>query len=76
MDAGEFKINIKKVKEMNLKENPKLLLSFLNNGLRSLMRTLEYMEIGRSGKYFSSKDRTPIDNLVMFGGYKSNFVML
>jgi hypothetical protein len=40
------------------------------------MRTLEYMEIGRSGKYFSSKDRTPIDNLVMFGGYKSNFVML
>ena len=42
---------------MNLKENPKLLLSFLNNGLRSVMRGLNYMEIGRSGKYFNAKDK-------------------
>lgn len=76
VEAGEYKINFKKVKEMNLKENPKILLSFLNNGLRSLMRNLDYMEIGRSGKYFNTNDKTLIDNLMMFGGYKSNFVLL
>lgn len=61
---------------MNLKENPKLLLSFLNNAIRSLMRSLNYIEIGRSGKYFNTNDKTNIDNLMMFGGYRSNFVLL
>lgn len=61
---------------MNLKENPKLLLSFLNNGLRSVMRGLDYMEIGKSGKYFNTRNKTLIDNLMMYSGYRSNFVLL
>jgi hypothetical protein len=76
VEAKDVKIHFKKVKEMNLKENPKLLLSFLNNGLRSLMRSLNYIEIGRSGKYFNTNDKKHIDNLMMFGGYRSNFVLL
>ena len=67
---------MKKVKELNIQENPKLLLSFLNNGLRNVMRGLDYMEIGRSGKYFNCKSSTKIDNLMMFSGYRSNFVEL
>jgi hypothetical protein len=61
---------------MNLKENPKILVSFLNNGLRSVMRGLDYMEIGKSGKYFNTKDKKLIDNLMMYNGYRSNFVLL
>lgn len=34
------------------------------------------MEIGRSGKYFNTKDKKNIDNLMMFSGYRSNFVLL
>jgi hypothetical protein len=64
------------VKVLNVKENPQLLLSFLNNGLRNVMRGLDYMEIGRSGKYFNAKQKTHIDNLMMFSGYRSNFVLL
>jgi len=40
------------------------------------MRKLNYMEIGKSGKYFNASHKTPIDNLMMFSGYKSNFVLL
>lgn len=53
-----------------------MLLTFLNNGLRNIMSRLNYVEIGRSGKYFNAKDKTPIDNLVMYNGYKANFVYL
>ena len=59
-----------------MKENPKVLLSFLNNGLRSIMRRLNYIEIGRSGKYFNASEKTHIDNLMMFDGYRSTFVLL
>ncbi len=52
------------------------MLSFLNNGLRSIMRKLNYIEIGRSGKYFNATEKTKIDNLMMFSGYRSNFVQL
>lgn len=52
---GEYTVAFKQVKVLNVKENPKVLLSFLNNGLRSIMRRLEYMEIGKSGKYFNTK---------------------
>jgi len=76
IEAGEYKINAKQVKILDLKDNPNLLLSFLNNGLRNVMRGLNYMEIGRSGKYFNAKQKTQIDNLMMFSGYKSNFVHL
>ena len=76
IEAGDHKINAKQVKVLDLQENPNLLLSFLNNGLRNVMRGLDYMEIGRSGKYFNAKQKTHIDNLMMFSGYKSNFVHL
>lgn len=59
-----------------VKDNPKVLLSFLNNGLRSIMRKLNYMEIGKTGKYFNAQRKTHIDNLMMFSGYRSNFVHL
>lgn len=67
---------VREVKVLKVKENPKLLLSFLNNGLRSIMRKLNYTEIGRSGKYFNASEKTNIDNLMMFSGYRSNFVLL
>jgi len=40
------------------------------------MRGLDYMEIGKSGKYFNTKDKKLIDNLMMYNGYRSNFVLL
>lgn len=40
------------------------------------MRRLDYMEIGRSGKYFNTKEKKDIDSLWMFNGYRSNFVLL
>lgn len=67
---------MKQVKVYNLSGDPKMLLTFLNNGLRNIMSRLNYVEIGRSGKYFNAKDKTPIDNLVMYNGYKANFVYL
>lgn len=76
IEAGDHRINIKQVKVLDVKQNPNLLLSFLNNGLRNVMRGLDYMEIGRSGKYFNTKEKVNIDNLMMFSGYRSNFVLL
>jgi hypothetical protein len=76
IEIKEYRISIKNVKTLKVKENPKLLLSFMNNGLRSIMRKLNYIEIGRSGKYFNAKEKTMIDNLMMFSGYRSNFVLL
>ena len=64
------------MKVLDVKKNSNVLLSFLNNGLRNVMRNLDYMEIGRSGKYFNTKQKTQIDNLMMFSGYRSNFVLL
>ena len=52
------------------------MLSFLNNGLRNLMNKLNYIEIGKSGKYFNVKEKQDIDNLMMFSGFKCNFVLL
>lgn len=40
------------------------------------MRRLNYVEIGKSGKYFNSHDKQQIDNLMMYNGYKSNFTIL
>lgn len=71
-----YTISIKQVKIYDLKANPKLFLAFLNNALRNSMRNINYVEIGKTGKYFNSKDKTPIDNLVMYNGFKSNFVEL
>lgn len=67
---------MKKVKVYDLKQSPHLLLAFLNNSLRNIMRKLNYVEIGKSGKYFNATDKTLIDNLNMYNGFKSNFVSL
>ena len=69
-------MNVKRVKVFDLESNPKLLLTFLNNGLRNIMRNLNFVEIGKSGKYFNAQEKTKLDNLMMYNGYKSNFVLL
>ena len=40
------------------------------------MSKLDYVEIGRTGKYFNAKRSEKIDNLMMFSGYKANFMEL
>lgn len=68
---------IKQVKILNLLENEKTLLYFLNNGLRNLLRRLDYTEIGKSGKFFNCKGAENIDaDLKMFTGVKANFMKL
>lgn len=76
--AGSHTINIKKVKTLDLTSNQSLLLTFLNNGLRNNMVRLGYAEIGRSGKYFNTKQsaRKELDNLYIYSGFKANFVHL
>jgi aubergine-like protein len=64
------------VKVYDLSKSSNLLLTFLNNSLRNIMRKLNYVEIGKSGKYFNAKDKSSIDNLTMYNGFKSNFVSL
>jgi metal-dependent HD superfamily phosphatase/phosphodiesterase len=71
-----YVVAVRQVKVYDLKANPKLLLAFLNNALRNSMRHLNYVEIGRTGKYFNAKEKKNIDNLVMYNGFKSNFVQL
>ncbi len=48
----------------------------MNNAMRGSMRNLGYVEIGKTGKYFNSKEKRDIDGLVMYSGYKSSFVEL
>lgn len=40
------------------------------------MRNLNYVEIGKTGKYFNASEKKPIDCLFMYSGFKSNFVEL
>lgn len=40
------------------------------------MRKLDYVEIGKTGKFFNTKQKEKIDNLLMYSGYKANFVQL
>lgn len=54
-DATGFKIHIKLVKSFDVKTNPKILLLFLNNGIRNIMSSMDYIEIGQTGKYFNVK---------------------
>ena len=41
--SGIYQVRIKQVKVYNLEDNPKLLLSFLNNGLRNVMNKLDFV---------------------------------
>ena len=40
------------------------------------MRKLDYVEIGKTGKFFNTRDSVTIDNLLMYSGYKANFCQL
>lgn len=71
-----YTITVKQVKVYNMAANQKLFLNFLNNGLKNMMRKLDYIEIGRTGKFFNTKQKETIDNLFMYSGYKANFVQL
>ena len=53
VNVDEYKVHIKEVKVIKVKENPKMLVQFLNNGLRNLMSRINYVEIGKTGKYFN-----------------------
>lgn len=53
-----------------------MVVQFLNNGLRNLMSRINYVEIGRTSKYFNISKNEKIDNLMMFSGYKANFMEL
>ncbi len=74
--CNEYKIKVKQVKLYDVSGNKNMVLTFLNNGLKNLMTKLGYVEIGKSGKFFNPKQKEVIDNLLMFSGYKANFVRL
>ena len=74
--SGNYTLNIKQVKTFDLKGNPVLLLHFLNNALRNVMSRLNYMEIGRTTKFFDTSNGTKFDGLLMFPGYKASFARL
>ena len=59
-------------------DNPKVLTQMLNNALRNVMRRLNYIELGKSGKYFdiSNNSKKTFESLVMYSGFKSSFVNL
>ena len=74
--VAEYQIQVRQVKVLDVKSNNKLLLNFLNNGLRNLMTKLKYMSIAKSGTFFNSKKVDKIDDLSMYSGYKANFLIL
>lgn len=74
--AGEYKITITQVKCIDVKQNPSMLLHFLNNGIRNIMIAFNYMEIGQSSKYFNNLGKRNIfPDLSIFPGYKANFLL-
>lgn len=54
--VGDYKINVKQVKCIDVKKNPKLFTLFLNNGIRNVMSCLKYIEIGQTGKFFKKNN--------------------
>jgi hypothetical protein len=61
---------------MNISKNKNMLVMFLNNALRNLLSRLDYIEIGKTGKYFNAKKKDKIENLMMYSGFKANFMQL
>jgi len=57
MQVKEFKVSIKKVKVIDVQNDPKTLLFFLNNRFRNAMSEAGYSEIGKTGKYFNIKSK-------------------
>jgi hypothetical protein len=52
-----------------VKEFPGLLLHFFNNTLRNLMLKHNYIELGKSGKFFDISTKANIENLALFSGF-------
>ena len=52
--------------------------AFLNNMLKNFFHQLEYTEIGKSRKYFDSKNYKNLEGakVTVFKGYSSNFTLL
>lgn len=42
-EASGHRILVKKVKTFNVMDNPKILLLFLNNGIRNIMCSMDYI---------------------------------
>ena len=73
MKAGNFDIHISQRKVHHVGNKPAVFLLFLNVSLRGIMSRMGYIEIGRSGKYFTSAKTQTIDNLKMYKGFTSSF---
>lgn len=75
--VGDYKINVKQVKCIDVKKNPKLFTLFLNNGIRNVMSCLKYIEIGQTGKFFKKNhnENKKNDELLIYPGYKVNFLL-
>lgn len=71
--SENYQLNIRQVKTFDIKGNPNMLLLFLNNALRNVMSRLNYVEIGRTSKFFDTKNRTEFDGLFMYPGFQASF---
>ena len=70
--TGQYRVTIRQRKVHDL-NNKAVFLQFLNVSLRGIMSRGKYVEIGRSGKYFTTEKTQNIDNLKMFKGFSSTF---
>ena len=74
--TDKFTVTIAQSKVYEVAAKPEVLRLFLNVSLRGIMSRLNYVEIGRSGKYFNIKSKIKIDNLNMYKGYSSSVAEL
>lgn len=75
-----MKLNLVKTVNFNIDnpENQKAQLVFLNNFLRTAMKKLNFVEIGKSKKFFDSKTKKsiPDTDFYIYQGYTANFCRL
>lgn len=75
-EINGHKIYIKKVKQVDMdkRDMNKILLQFLNNGIRNIMKSLNYMEIGQTRKYFDQSKKKQFFNgsLNIYSGFKTS----
>lgn len=61
---------------MESKTENKMLLHFLNNGIRNILSSLNFIEIGQTGKYFNQDQKISLfDSLSIYSGFKINFLV-
>jgi hypothetical protein len=75
-EVNGYKIFIKKVKQVDMdrRDMNKILLQFLNNGIRNIMKSLNYKEIGYTRKYFDQSKKKQLFNglLNIYSGFKTS----